>query len=118
MTSGGLCGANVVDKSDVGGFTARHRCRTDRGMATETLTLSTLVELAVETASSEWGPVYDSVPALDPAELTGTIEIASGFYGEYLADGWHRVAGMLRWAEASGADVDAVEIPIVRVAAP
>ena len=79
-----------------------------------TMPLSRLVELSKRTISHpEWHENY-SGPALDPADVPDGIWVAytSEWGREYTADGNHRIAGMLRWAEEQGENSEDVEIDV------
>lgn len=74
--------------------------------------LEALVELTVDTAGGEWFDIEQDATVLDPANIPGPILIGSGFYGAFVLDGWHRVAGMLKWAETNGLNVAGAYIAV------
>lgn len=84
-------------------------------MDADTLSLSSLETLAKDAAGSEWAAVRDSAAPLAPEDVPGKLLVGTGYYGEYLLDGWHRVAGVLAWAREAGIDADDdVELPVWR----
>jgi hypothetical protein len=72
-----------------------------------------LGEIPLSHLASEAGDYVDQVPALEPGDEPGPVIVEQVGQSSYIVDGFHRVAGMLKWCRDEGVDPDQVTVDVV-----